>query len=1066
MRRPSSFVFGMMIIILAVAGGEAQVVTLGNDTGVAFAEIDGAEVIQVAVAEIRLQPVTIAGQQWAMVQVPTGHNLMRRGEPALPFLASEFLLGDDDRISLELVSVREHEIDLSSEGYAGVVPSKGHFDRSQNPANIPFEFDSKIYGSDQSYPGVRQWVDGPFISGPLRGQAMRIPVARWSSESNRLLVIKEATFRVIRSSDYENPRTRPQPALTGLFDQMAQLRAVNYAAERTRYTPLVETGRLLILTYDSFLANVQPLADWETKVGYPTLHTALSAVPHSGANPTASEIKAYIQGLYDSGEGLTWIILVGDYQQISNPSGLKEGADCDPCYTKLEGGDNRPDAAISRISAQNPADVDVQIAKILNYEQYPDTGSAATWYESAFGVASSDSGGGLIDWERMNLLRDDLLLYNYSEFTELYSNPSQTAVANAVNSGASLGLYIGHGYTTGWVTSGFDVSAVNSMLTNGSMLPIIWDVACVNGDFGAVDVCFAEAWMRKQGGGAVSFEAATTNENWVPPCDAQRGIIDALRLEVAFTTGGQHVNGKGYCMDVNGDSNSSEGNMFMEQSTLFGSCLTWPRTLAPVAADEPLDYQLGGGQATLTVTTGGQPYTKANGAIVSFYVETETAVNLLGSGLIDSNGVVTAAVSGDPTHCHIHGNNLIPIAYELAARPDGQVTIDQTAYSCAGTVGIRVSDSNVGATTVNVTLATPGGQTTVSLPEDSPGDGFYSADYTLGSAFPVAHGETLTATYHDADIGDGSSQDKNDTAAIDCQGPAISAVTATMTDSSITFSYTTDEPATTVVVYGLATPPATVESDDALVTDHEVTITGVTPCTTFFYAVESADGLGNQSSDDNNGAYYEITSAGWGTFLSDTLDSDPGWTINNGSHPSDGWAFGQPTGQGQDSYGGPDPISGATGDFVYGVNLSGDIAAGLGDNELTLTTPTIDLSDALSVQVRFQRWLGVEKDSYDNARIRLSVDGGQSWSVVWENDNTDIDDQAWTEQTVLLPAAIGESAVQIQWTYGSTDGSWNFCGWNLDDIVVEGAIECTLSDEIFSDDFEGGGHSAWSITVE
>jgi hypothetical protein len=53
---------------------------------------------------------------------------------------------------------------------------------------------------------------------------------------------------------------------------------------------------------------------------------------------------------------------------------------------------------------------------------------------------------------------------------------------------------------------------------------------CLNGRFAySGGDCFAEAWLQKAGGGAVSFEGGTTNESWVPPCDAQRGIIDSLR---------------------------------------------------------------------------------------------------------------------------------------------------------------------------------------------------------------------------------------------------------------------------------------------------------------------------------------------------------------------------------------------------------------------------------------------------------------------------------------------------------------------------------------------------------
>ena len=83
----------------------------------------------------------------------------------------------------------------------------------------------------------------------------------------------------------------------------------------------------------------------------------------------------------------------------------------------------------------------------------------------------------------------------------------------------------------------------------------------------------------------------------------------------------------------------------------------------------------------------------------------------------------------------------------------------------------------------------------------------------------------------------------------------------------------------------------------------------------------------------------------------------------------------------------------------------------------------------------------------------------------WENGGDTIDDQAWVEQVVDLPTAVGESRVQIQWTYGSTDGSWNYCGWNIDDVVIEGAMPCDSLSMVFSDDFETGDCESWAMAV-
>ncbi|RLE17424.1 MAG: hypothetical protein DRJ65_22785, partial [Acidobacteria bacterium] len=525
-------IFTLAIIVFSMSvpfsASATEIIKLGPaETKVAMGQNDrGDSVIQVTVSEVRLHVIEIDGQRWAAPRVPKGSNLMERGLPSLPFLKTQYLLDRMDGIELRLVGVVTAEIDLGAQNFAGVAPSKGHFDRSTDPDSIPWTFDPEVYAGLKPFPAVDVWIDPPAIAGPWRAQAFRVPVASWNAETNMLTVIEEATFEILSIEDAPNPRIGPNRAPTALFGSMRN--AVNAAS--TRDSRSAEAGRLLILAYDDFVDEVQPLADWETLVGYPTLLTPLSTVPHGGSTPTATEIMTYIQALYDAPEGLAWIILVGDYAQIPNSAGVNEGADCDPCYTKLEGSDNRPDASISRISAQNGADVTIQVDKILHYEQQPDAGGAATWYSSAFGVAGNDTGGSpsYADWERMNFLKNDLLdpAYTYSEFDELYGSPSTTEVKTSIENGTSLGMYIGHGSVTAWSTSGFSVSNVHS-LVNDEMLPLIWSVACVNGDFRAANECFAESWLRREGGGAVSFEGATTNESWVPPCDAQRGIVDA-----------------------------------------------------------------------------------------------------------------------------------------------------------------------------------------------------------------------------------------------------------------------------------------------------------------------------------------------------------------------------------------------------------------------------------------------------------------------------------------------------------------------------------------------------------
>ncbi|MCH8147332.1 MAG: S8 family serine peptidase, partial [Planctomycetes bacterium] len=169
------------------------------------------------------------------------------------------------------------------------------------------------------------------------------------------------------------------------------------------------------------------------------------------------------------------------------------------------------------------------------------------------------------------------------------------------------------------------------------------------------------------------------------------------------------------------------------------------------------------------------------------------------------------------------------------------------------------------------------------------------------------------------------------------------------------------------------------------------------------------------------------------------MNSNPGWTTQGQ------WAWGQPTGGGG-AFGGPDPTSGATGSNVFGYNLNGDYANNLAEQHLT--TGAIDCSNLTQVTVEFQRWLGVEQPLYDHAYFRISTNGS-TWTTVWEN-SVQVADVAWSLQSFDISAiADGQPTVFLRWTIGTTDSSWQFCGWNIDDVqIIASGGGATCSDGI------------------
>jgi len=162
-----------------------------------------------------------------------------------------------------------------------------------------------------------------------------------------------------------------------------------------------------------------------------------------------------------------------------------------------------------------------------------------------------------------------------------------------------------------------------------------------------------------------------------------------------------------------------------------------------------------------------------------------------------------------------------------------------------------------------------------------------------------------------------------------------------------------------------------------------------------------------------------------------SLDIDPGWSMTGE------WAFGQPTGSGGDSYGYPDPNSGATGLNVYGVNLNGDYSSEPGGPYYLTTTP-IDCHDISQVSLRFQRWLNTDFQPYTYAMLEISSNGF-AWMPIWQNEGVEIAECAWDDQTYDI-SAIADSceSVYIRWGYQTDGPAYPYSGWNIDDIEILG----------------------------
>jgi gingipain R len=168
-----------------------------------------------------------------------------------------------------------------------------------------------------------------------------------------------------------------------------------------------------------------------------------------------------------------------------------------------------------------------------------------------------------------------------------------------------------------------------------------------------------------------------------------------------------------------------------------------------------------------------------------------------------------------------------------------------------------------------------------------------------------------------------------------------------------------------------------------------------------------------------------------------SLDDTAGWMT------SGEWAFGPPTGQGGDFMGHPDPDSGASGNNVYGVNLSGDYPAVVG-GPYRLSTGSLGLEGTHGATVRFQRWLNTEAPPKASVAIDVSSGASLEWTRLWQNTEN-IAEDTWSAQSYSIAAvADGRPNAQVRWSYEVLSEDALPCsGWNIDDVEIWAVPEGT-----------------------
>ncbi len=189
-----------------------------------------------------------------------------------------------------------------------------------------------------------------------------------------------------------------------------------------------------------------------------------------------------------------------------------------------------------RIPVRTAADADLVVFKIVNYEKGI---GAGTWNQQALIIADQNIGDDFstaANFAAANLpasLNVTTILAN-----GLDPNTARQEIVTALNNGALLVNYEGHGSVEQWSFADFLDDSSASALSNGNRLPVYLIMDCLNGFFHDVfSTSLAESLLLAPNGGAVAVWASSGFTIAPPQAAMDQALLAILKAHPSISLG-------------------------------------------------------------------------------------------------------------------------------------------------------------------------------------------------------------------------------------------------------------------------------------------------------------------------------------------------------------------------------------------------------------------------------------------------------------------------------------------------------------------------------------------------
>ena len=293
-------------------------------------------------------------------------------------------------------------------------------------------------------------------------------------------------------------------------------RIINHDAfKHTRDTATHYPIKMVIVADTMFHDALQPYVAWKTKKGF-SVDEAYTSNPAVGN--TSTSISNYLQAQYDNATtwnpAPTFILIVGDVAQVPAFNGNKGSHVTDLYYAEFTG-DMIADAYFGRFSATTVDQLQPQIDKTLEYEQY--LFPTESWLDTVVMIAGVDGSwaqthaNGQVNYGTTYYFNSTNGIHSYTHLYPASAN-EDALIRTEIGNGVALANYTAHGNVDGWGDPSFNNTDIPDM-NNAHQYPLMIGNACLTNKFN-ISECFGEALLRANLKGAIGYIGGSNSTYW------------------------------------------------------------------------------------------------------------------------------------------------------------------------------------------------------------------------------------------------------------------------------------------------------------------------------------------------------------------------------------------------------------------------------------------------------------------------------------------------------------------------------------------------------------------------